>query len=106
MTPSVDQIHRELPSLIADRFNLRQEINELRAENERLRKVIKLMQNPDIAKHARRADAAAGDEDRELPPFDWRYVIFNPQFGWPDDVVADAKRLRAAEFERGASQGA
>ena len=29
----------------------------------------------------------------------YRYVLANPHFGWPEDVVAEAEEARAAELQ-------
>ena len=39
------------------------------------------------------------------PRIDWRLVLENLHFGWPDDVIDQAKTLRDDELRRGAHHG-
>lgn len=31
------------------------------------------------------------------PPLNWRLILNTPEYGWPEDVIADAKAARRAE---------
>lgn len=101
MIPTIEQLKQEFPKLLADKFILRREIRDLRAENDRLRTIIRLMRDPDIA---RAATINTAEPDR--PSFNWRHVLFNPQFGWPADVVAEAEAMKRAELQNGLPRSA
>lgn len=101
MIPSIQQIQTEIPAMMTDCLILRRTVRELRDENDRLRTIIRLMRDPDIA---RAATINTAEPDR--PSFNWRHVLFNPQFGWPADVVAEAEAMKRAELESGLPRSA
>lgn len=78
-----------IPQLMTEGLLLRGQLACARAESARLR---------DEVRSLRMGNGAA--ETKEAPAFDWRLVLQNPEFGWSDDIVAEAKDMRDAENRR------
>ena len=80
---------RDLEMRSAECEALRARVRELIAENDALRRIAGLQraEPPTIP----------ATPSGERAPFDWRHVLHNLHFGWPEDVIAEAKALRDAE---------
>lgn len=89
MTPTNQEIMMQVPSLMAERLILLAQIAALRNERDRLR----------AALAGRRSNRPAGKK-----PFDWRLVLENLDFNWPEDIVEAAKAMRDAENRLAARQ--
>lgn len=73
-----------IPQLMAERLILRAQLSQSRAENARLREERGYMRTSNEANPVK-------------PAFDYRLVLDNLGFGWPDDIIAEAKAMRDAE---------
>lgn len=89
MTPTNQEIMMQVPSLMAERLILLAQIAALRNERDRLR----------AALAGRRSTRPAATK-----PFDWRLVLENLDFDWPEDIVESAKAMRDAENRLAARQ--
>ena len=89
MTPTNHEIMMQVPSLMAERLILLAQIAALRNERDRLR----------AALAGRRSTRPAAKK-----PFDWRLVLENLDFDWPEDIVESAKAMRDAENRLAARQ--
>ena len=93
MFPEPEAFHVAIPQLIAERLILRSQLFYERLENQQLREQVAALRLSNRV-----------EPRRHKPAFDWRHVLFNLNFGWPDDIVAEAKDMRDAERRNGASQ--
>jgi hypothetical protein len=93
MFPEPDTLRAAIPQLIAERMILRSQLFYERQDNQRLRERIAELQRGNRV-----------EPRRPKPAFDWRHVLSNPDFGWPEDIVAEAKDMRDAERRAGARQ--
>lgn len=93
MFPQPDTCRAAIPQLLAERLILRAQLFYERQDNQQLREQIAALRLSNRV-----------EPRRPKPAFDWRHVLSNLDFGWPEDIVAEAKDMRDAERREGARQ--